>query len=46
MAEKQAYSEDQFDWIQLSADLEPEAIEGFTGKIWRKTKENPFVPVG
>lgn len=46
MTEKKPYDEVSFDWIQLSADIDPESSETFLGKWQRKFKENPFVPVG
>lgn len=46
MSEKKPYDDVQFDWIQLSADLDPTNQETFIGKWKRKFTENPFVPVG
>lgn len=46
MVEKQPYDNVEFDWIQLSADLDPTVYETFIEKWSRKFKENPFVPVG
>lgn len=39
-------AEEQFDWIQLSEALQDPNAETFTEKLWRKTKANPFVPIG
>lgn len=36
---------DEFDWIQLSNDVN-ENPETFTEKLKRKVAENPFVPIG
>lgn len=36
----------EFDWIQLSADVDPTKNESFMQKTTRKFKENPFVPIG
>lgn len=36
---------DDFDWIQLSAEINPK-IETFPEKIRRKVMANPFVPIG
>lgn len=38
--------EPEFDWIQLSMDLQDPSAEQFTERLWRKTKSNPFVPIG
>lgn len=46
MSEKRPYDNVEFDWIQLSADLDPSKTETFLGKWKRKFGENPFVPVG
>lgn len=46
MSEKKPYDNVQFDWIQLSADLDPMTDETFLGKWGKKFKENPFVPIG
>lgn len=46
MVEKQPYDNVEFDWIQLSSDLDPTVYETFIEKWTRKFKENPFVPVG
>lgn len=46
MSEKKPYDEVQFDWIQLSTDLDPLGDESFLGKWKRKFGQNPFVPVG
>lgn len=37
--------EEKFDWIQLSNELQPEQ-QTFIEKLWRKTKDNPLVPIG
>lgn len=42
----QKYDNVQFDWVQLSADLDPTKNETFLGKTRRKFAENPFVPIG
>lgn len=36
----------EFDWIQLSADIDPGNTETFLQKWKRKFEENPFVPIG
>lgn len=36
----------EFDWIQLSSDIDPTKTETFLQKTIRKFGENPFVPVG
>lgn len=46
MSEKKPYDEVEFDWIQLSAELDPFGNESFLGKCKRKFGQNPFVPVG
>lgn len=46
MAEKRPYDNVEFDWIQLSADLDPSNAESFLDKWKRKFGENPFVPIG
>lgn len=46
MSEKRPYDNVEFDWIQLSADLDPSKAESFLDKWKRKFGENPFVPVG
>lgn len=43
---KAAAAEEEFDWIQLSMDLQDPNHEEFTEKLWRKIKANPFVPIG
>lgn len=40
------YDNVSFDWVQLSADLDPADSETFLGKCSRKFEENPFVPIG
>lgn len=42
----QKYDDVQFDWVQLSADLDPAKNEYFLAKTKRKFAENPFVPIG
>lgn len=42
----QKYDDVQFDWVQLSADLDPATKETFLAKTQRKFAENPFVPIG
>lgn len=42
----QKYDDAQFDWVQLSADLDPSKNETFMAKTQRKFTENPFVPIG
>lgn len=42
----QKYDDVQFDWVQLSADLDPAKNERFMAKTQRKFAENPFVPIG
>lgn len=42
----QKYDDVQFDWIQLSVDLDPSNNESFMAKTKRKFAENPFVPIG
>lgn len=37
---------EEFDWIQLSMDLQDPGKEEFVDKFWRKVKSNPFVPIG
>lgn len=37
---------EQFDWIQLSNDVQGTKHEGFSDKFIRKVMENPFVPLG
>lgn len=39
-------ADDEFDWIQLSLDLQDPNHEEFSEKFWRKVKSNPFVPIG
>lgn len=46
MSEKRPYDNVEFDWIQLSADLDPSNAESFLDKWKRKFGENPFVPIG
>lgn len=46
MSEKRPYDDVEFDWIQLSKDLNPVKEETFLGKWKRKFGDNPFVPVG
>lgn len=46
MSAKKPYDDVEFDWIQLSADLDPTKAETFLGKWKRKFSENPFVPIG
>ena len=46
MSEKKPYVDVEFDWIQLSADLDPTNNESFLAKWKRKCTENPFVPIG
>lgn len=46
MSEKKPYDDVEFDWIQLSADLDPSKAETFIAKWKRKFGENPFVPIG
>lgn len=46
MSEKKPYDNVEFDWIQLSADLDPSKTETFLNKWKRKFAENPFVPIG
>lgn len=46
MSEKKPYDNVEFDWIQLSADLDPSKTESFLNKWKRKFGENPFVPIG
>lgn len=46
MSEKKPYDDVEFDWIQLSADLDPSKAESFLAKWQRKFGENPFVPIG
>lgn len=43
---KKPYDNVEFDWIQLSADIDPNAVETFYEKTKRKFSENPFVPIG
>lgn len=40
------YDNVKFDWVQLSADLDPTLKETFMEKASRKFKENPFVYIG
>lgn len=36
---------ESFDWVEFSQAMqEPE--ESFPEKLWRKTKQNPLVPLG
>ncbi|XP_031634163.1 HIG1 domain family member 2A, mitochondrial-like [Contarinia nasturtii] len=48
MGDKQPlpYDNVEFDWIQLSADIDNEPVETFYEKTKRKFSENPFVPIG
>lgn len=46
MSEKKPYDNVEFDWIQLSADIDPGDSETFLAKWKRKFEENPFVPIG
>lgn len=46
MAEKKPYDDVEFDWIQLSVDLDQSLKETFLQKWKRKFNENPFVPIG
>lgn len=45
-APSKAPIEPEYDWIQLSMDLQDPNVEQFSQKMWRKTKANPFVPIG
>lgn len=38
--------EEEFDWFQLSLELQDPNHEEFSEKLWRKVKSNPFVPIG
>lgn len=42
----QNYENIEFDWVQISADLDPSNNETFLAKCQRKFAENPFVPIG
>lgn len=46
MSEKKPYDNVEFDWIQLSVDLDQSKKETFLQKWKRKFDENPFVPIG
>lgn len=46
MSENKPYDNMEFDWIQLSADIDPGNTETFLQKWKRKFEENPFVPIG
>lgn len=45
-SDKTPDSSEQFDWIQLSNDVQGTKHEGFADKFTRKVMENPFVPIG
>lgn len=45
MATNPKYDESEFDWIKLSAEIQPDE-DGFMQKTAKKFKENPFVPLG
>lgn len=46
MSENKPYDNVEFDWIQLSFDIDPTHTESFIEKWKRKFEENPFVPIG
>lgn len=45
-SDKTPDSSEQFDWIQLSNEVQGIKHEGFADKFTRKVMENPFVPIG
>jgi hypothetical protein len=38
--------EEEFDWLQFRRDSDKLNPETFLEKLGRRTKENPFVPIG
>lgn len=50
MVEHAGTSQETFDWLQIKKEIgstaDTENTESGQEKLWRKVKENPFVPIG
>lgn len=46
MSKPNDIEEEQFDWVQFKKDFAVSNEESKKGKLIRKMKENPLVPIG